>query len=209
MFRVLLCEFERDGTMQELLIATHNQGKLREFGQIFAGLPFQLRSLAELGITQDVEETGTTFAENAQLKAEAYRDMSGLLTLADDSGLEVAALNGAPGVYSARYGGLKGEAQLRYLLDQLRDVPWHARLARFVCVIALAHPDGRLEFVEGTLPGVIEFEPKGSGGFGYDPLFYVLDDDKTLAELPAERKNEISHRANAARAAREILSRWQ
>jgi XTP/dITP diphosphohydrolase len=194
--------------MQELLIATHNQGKLREFEQIFAGLPFQLRSLAELGISEDVEETGTTFAENAQLKAEAYRAMSGLLTLADDSGLEVAALHGAPGVYSARYGGLKGEAQLRYLLDQLGDVPWHSRLARFVCVIALAHPDGRLEFAEGTLPGVIEFEPKGTGGFGYDPLFYVLDDDKTLAELPAERKNAISHRANAARAAREILARW-
>jgi XTP/dITP diphosphohydrolase len=111
-------------------------------------------------------------------------------------------------VYSARYGGMKGDAQLQYLLEQLKDVPWHARLARFVCVIALARPGEPVELVEGTLPGVIEFAPKGSGGFGYDPLFYLLDEDCTLAELPAERKNAISHRANAARAARDVLARW-
>jgi XTP/dITP diphosphohydrolase len=143
------------------------------------------------------------------LKAEGYAALSGLPALADDSGLEVAALNGAPGVRSARYGGVKGEAQLRYLLDQLKDVPWHARLARFVCVIALARPGFPTETVEGTLPGVIEFEPRGTGGFGYDPLFYLLDENCTLAELPAERKNQISHRAAAARAAREILARWE
>lgn len=195
--------------MPILLIATHNQGKLREFTQIFAGLDLELRTLADLGITAEVEETGTTFAENAQLKATAYMQLSGLVTLADDSGLEVAALNGAPGVYSARYGGVTGQAQLDYLLKQLEGVPFHARLARFVCVIALARPDGALELVEGALPGVIEFEPRGSGGFGYDPLFYVLDDNMTLAEMPPERKNAISHRAAAARAARETLARWQ
>jgi XTP/dITP diphosphohydrolase len=194
--------------MHELLIATRNPGKLREFAAIFGGLGFKLHTLDALGIPDDVEETGETFAANATLKAEAYMALSGLPTLADDSGLEVAALNGAPGVYSARYGGLKGEAQLRYLLEQLKDVPWHARLARFVCVIALARPGQQVELVEGTLPGVIELEPRGSGGFGYDPLFYLLDEDRTMAELPAERKNQISHRAIAARAAREVLERW-
>ena len=195
--------------MHELLIATRNPGKLREFAAIFDGLGLRLRTLDELGIPDEVEETGETFAANALLKAEAYMALSGLPTLADDSGLEVAALRGAPGVYSARYGGVKGEAQLRYLLEQMHDVPWHARLARFVCVIALARPGHAPELAEGTLPGVIELEPKGSGGFGYDPLFYLLDEDCTLAELPAERKNQISHRANAARAAREILARWE
>ncbi|GAB4430536.1 MAG: RdgB/HAM1 family non-canonical purine NTP pyrophosphatase [Chloroflexi bacterium OHK40] len=194
--------------MRDLLIATRNPGKLREFAAIFDGLGLRLRTLDELGIPDEIEETGTTFAANAALKAEGYMALSGLPTLADDSGLEVAALGGAPGVYSARYGGVKGEAQLRYLLDQLKDVPWHARLARFVCVIALSRPGQPTAFAEGTLPGVIELEPRGSGGFGYDPLFYVLDEDATLAELPAERKNQISHRAVAARAARAILAQW-
>jgi XTP/dITP diphosphohydrolase len=194
--------------MHELLIATRNPGKLREFAAIFDGLGLRLRTLDELGIPDEIEETGSTFAENAVLKAEGYAALSGLPALADDSGLEVAALGGAPGVYSARYGGVKGEAQLRYLLEQLKDVPWHARLARFVCVIALARPGGPTELAEGTLPGVIELEPRGTGGFGYDPLFYLLDENCTLAELPAEHKNQISHRAAAARAAREILARW-
>jgi XTP/dITP diphosphohydrolase len=194
--------------MQELLIATHNPGKLREYAEIFSGLDLSLRTLAELGIATEIEETGTTFAENARLKAEGYARLSGLPTLADDSGLEVAALDGAPGVYSARYGGVSGAAQLQYLLDQMHDVPWHERLARFVCVIALARPDGPTELVEGTLPGVIELAPRGDQGFGYDPLFYVLDEDATLAELPPERKNAISHRAAAARAARAVLAGW-
>jgi XTP/dITP diphosphohydrolase len=194
--------------MHELLIATHNPGKLREYAAIFDGLGLTLRTLDDLGISHDIEETGTTFEENARLKAEGYLALSGLPTLADDSGLEVAALNGAPGVYSARYGGVKGAAQLQYLLDQMQGVPWHQRLARFVCVIALARPGQATEYAQGTLPGVIELAPHGTGGFGYDPLFYLLDDDKTLAEVPAERKNQISHRAEAARAARAILERW-
>lgn len=194
--------------MHELLIATRNPGKLREFEAIFAGLGLKLHTIDELGISDVVEETGASFAANAILKAEGYMALSGLPTLADDSGLEVAALNGAPGIHSARYGGVQGEAQLRYLLEQLKDVPWHARLARFVCVIALARPGHPTELAEGTLPGVIEFEPRGTGGFGYDPLFYLLDENVTLAELPAERKNQISHRAIAARAARAILERW-
>lgn len=192
--------------MHELLIATHNPGKLREFAAIFDGLGLTLRTLDDLGIREDVEETGTTFEENARLKAESYLALSGLPTLADDSGLEVAALGGAPGVYSARYGGVKGASQLQYLLDQMQDIPWHQRLARFVCVIALARPGQPTQFAQGTLPGVIELAPRGSGGFGYDPLFYLLDYDQTMAELPTETKNQISHRAEAARAVREILA---
>jgi len=197
--------------MADLLIATRNAGKAREFEQIFADLDIaglRLRTLDDLGIEGEIEETGATFAENARLKAEGYMQQAGMPTLADDSGLEVAALDGAPGVHSARYGGVKGRAQLDYLLEQLSGVPFHQRLARFVCVIALARPGGETEFVEGTLPGVIEHAPRGEGGFGYDPLFYVLDADKTLAELPPEHKNAISHRAAAAREARLVLQRW-
>jgi len=196
--------------MPTLLIATTNQNKLREYDAILAGLPFELRSLRGAGIDEDVEETGATFAENARLKAEFYAARSGLLTLADDSGLEVAALGGEPGVFSHRYAGPGASDADRnaLLLEKLKDVPFHARLARFVCVIALARPGGPLELVEGVLPGVIELAPRGSNGFGYDPLFYVLDADATLAELPSERKNQISHRAQAVRAAREVLERW-
>jgi XTP/dITP diphosphohydrolase len=196
--------------MTTLLIATTNQNKLREYAAIFAGLPVQLRSLRDVGIDDDVEETGATFAENAQLKAEFYATRSGLLTLADDSGLEVAALNGEPGVFSHRYAGPDATDADRnaLLLKKLDAVPFHSRLARFVCVIALVRPDGAVELVEGILPGVIELAPRGSNGFGYDPLFYVLDENATLAELPLDRKNQISHRALAARQARGVLERW-
>jgi XTP/dITP diphosphohydrolase len=195
--------------MSDLLIATRNPGKLREFAQIFADLGMNLRSLDDLGISAEIEETGTTFTANARLKAEGYMHLSGLPALADDSGLEVAALDGAPGVYSARYGGVTGAAQLAYLLQQLEGVPVEARQARFVCVIALARPGGTTEFVEGTLSGEIAPAPRGTGGFGYDPVFYLPEAGKTLAELPPEHKNAISHRAAAARAARAVLLRWQ
>ncbi len=196
--------------MPTLLIATTNQNKLREYAAIFAGLPLELRSLRDLGIADDVEETGATFAENARLKAEFYAGRSGLPALADDSGLEVHALGGEPGVRSARYAGPGASDAERnaLLLQKLAGVPFHARLARFVCAVALARPDGAVEQVEGALPGVIELAPRGANGFGYDPLFYVLDENATLAELPADRKNQISHRALAARAARAVLDRW-
>jgi XTP/dITP diphosphohydrolase len=197
-------------TMPILLIATTNQNKLREYAEIFAGLPFELRSLRDAGIDEDVEETGATFAENARLKAEFYAARSGLPALADDSGLEVVALGGEPGVLSHRYAGPGASDADRnaLLLEKLADVPFHARLARFVCAIALARPGGPVALVEGVLPGVIELAPRGTNGFGYDPLFYVLDEDATLAELPTERKNQISHRARAAQNAREVLERW-
>ena len=196
--------------MPTLLIATTNQNKLREYAAIFASVPIELRSLRDLGIDDDVEEIGATFAENARLKAEFYGTRSGLCTLADDSGLEVHALGGAPGVFSHRYAGPDATDADRnaLLLKNLAGVPLHARLARFVCAIALAQPDGVVEHVEGLLPGVIELAPRGSNGFGYDPLFYLLDENATLAELSSERKNQISHRALAAQAARVVLERW-
>ncbi len=196
--------------MPTLLIATTNPNKLREYAAIFAGLPLELRTLRDQGIDEDVEETGATFAENARLKAAFYAARSGLPALADDSGLEVHALGGEPGVRSARYAGPGASDADRnaLLLEKLANVPFHARLARFVCAIALALPGGRVEDVEGALPGVIELAPRGANGFGYDPLFYLLDENATLAELPPDRKNQVSHRAQAARAAREVLDRW-
>lgn len=197
--------------MDTLLIATTNQHKLSEYAGIFAGLGLAIRSLSDVGITDDVEETGATFEENARLKAEYYAQKSGMVALADDSGLEIAALNGEPGIYSARYAGpgASDADRIALVLSKMAHVPYHARLARFVCAIVLVRPDGASEAVEGTLPGVIEMAPRGSNGFGYDPIFYVLDEDKTLAELSSERKNQISHRARAAEMARAVLERWQ
>jgi XTP/dITP diphosphohydrolase len=196
--------------MAELIIATRNQGKLREYQQILVGLPLALRSLNDVGIDDDVDETGATFAENALLKARAYGALAGLAVLADDSGLEVAALDGAPGVHSHRFAGPDADDAARntLLLEKLHGVPFHARLARFVCVIALRLPDGSEQTIEGSVPGVIEEQPKGTGGFGYDPLFFLLDEGMTMAELPAARKNQISHRAVAGQQARALLERW-
>lgn len=191
--------------MQQLLIATTNQHKVGEYRELLADLPFQLVGLRDVGITDDVDETGTTFTANAVLKAEAYSQRSGLITLADDSGIEIAALNGAPGIHSARYGGLTGRAQLELVLKQLADVPFHDRIARFVCVIALAVPGQPTQTVEASLPGVVEFEPKGEHGFGYDPIFYLLEHGMTMAQLPAGEKNRISHRAQAVEKARPLL----
>lgn len=192
---------------RRLLIATGNPHKVEEYRALLGDLPFELVSLRDVGITDEVEETGTTFHENARLKAEGYSRLSRLLTLADDSGLEIAALNGAPGVHSARYGGVTGRAQLDLVLSQLKGVPFHERMARFVCVIAITGLGQPVQFVEGTTPGVIDFEAKGSYGFGYDPIFYVLERGVTMAELPPEEKNRISHRAQAARKARDVLLR--
>jgi XTP/dITP diphosphohydrolase len=191
--------------MRRLLIATSNHHKFEEFKALLGNVPFELVSLADLQITDVAEETGDTFAANARLKAEFYSQRSGLLTLADDSGLEIAALNGAPGVHSARYGGVTGEAQLQLVLKQLEGRPFHERMARFVCVIAITEPGGTVQLAEGTVPGAIDFQPKGTYGFGYDPIFYLLDRGVTMAELPPHEKNRISHRARAAQQARTIL----
>ena len=192
----------------QLLIATHNRGKLIEYKEIFADLAFDLVTLDDVGIRDDVEENGATFAENARLKAVEYAQRSGLLTLADDSGLEVDALGGEPGVYSKRYAGEGKSDADRYwfLLDKLKDVPQGKRTARFRCVIVIASPDGKLWQTDGTCEGEIAFEPRGAHGFGYDPIFQVTERGMRMAELPTEEKKKISHRAKAAEKAREILS---
>lgn len=193
--------------MKRLLIATNNPGKLAEYRELLAQLPVELTSPAAEGIDLEVEETGSSFEENAVLKARAFAGVSGLPVLADDSGLEVMALDGEPGIHSSRYAGLGATDADRYrkLLAKLEGVPWERRQARFRCVIALATPEGALHTVEGRLIGRIAFEPRGEHGFGYDPVFYLPEYEKTLAELPPEVKNRISHRADAARKAIPVL----
>ena len=187
----------------KLLIATHNAGKLRELAEILGGIPYRLVSLSDVGIETDVDETGLTFEENATLKAESYRDLSGLPTLADDSGLEVDALGGEPGVRSARYAGedATDADRVALLLRNLADTPADARTARFRCVIAFAAPGQRTRLFDGACEGLIADEPRGDNGFGYDPVFLVRDEGATMAELSSERKNAVSHRAIAARKA--------
>jgi XTP/dITP diphosphohydrolase len=191
----------------KLLIATNNAGKLREYTALLGDLPVQLTTPQQEGIELEVEENGATFAENALLKARAYCAASRLPTLADDSGLEVEALGGAPGVYSARYAGNNATDRQRYekLLAELREIPPAERTARFRCVIALVLPDGTEEITEGECEGVIIDTPRGEHGFGYDPVFYMPALGKTMAELPPELKNRVSHRARALMRMKPIL----
>lgn len=164
-------------------------------------------TLTDLGIDMEIEEVGTTFEENALLKARGYAAITGLLTLADDSGLEVDALDGTPGIHSARYAGPEASDEELYtlLLHNLRGVPDAERSARFRCAIALVWPEGREETVEGVCEGRILREPHGTRGFGYDPVFYVPSEGKTMAQLPMEIKNRISHRGHAAMKAKKLL----
>ena len=194
---------------QKLLLATNNPGKVREYHRLLRGIPYEMVTPAELGITTEVDESGGSFEENARLKAEALAAASGLLSLADDSGLEVEALGGEPGVRSARYAGegASDAARISYLLEKLKGVPEGKRTARFRCVIAVAAPDGRVKVCSGECRGVIAAVPRGSNGFGYDPVFYLPELDRTMAELSPEEKNRISHRARAAQQARELLER--
>ena len=196
--------------MRELLLATTNYHKLEEYRAIFSGLPFHFLSLHDIHLDPDVEETGTTFAENAELKALAYARASGMLTLADDSGLEIDALGGAPGIYSARFAGKETsyEERFRLLLEQLKGLTRERRTARFRCAIALAEPSGYHQTVEGTLEGLIADTPRGQYGFGYDPIFFIPELGKTSAELTPEQKNRISHRGRAAQLAAALLKNW-
>ncbi len=181
---------------------------MREYREILAGLLFTPTSLAEQGVATEVPEEGDTFLANAVAKARAYADMTGLLALADDSGLEVDALRGAPGVRSARFAGEGASDAERnaYLLRLLEGVPPDRRTARFVCVIAIAEPEGELQTVRGTVEGMIAPAPRGGGGFGYDPLFYLPWLGRTMAELSPAEKNRLSHRARAGAAARSVLA---
>ena len=188
---------------RRLLVATHNEGKVREYADILGDLGIEWLTLDAAGVSNDVAETEDTFYGNAVLKATAYAQQTGLLTLADDSGLEVDALDGRPGVLSARYGGPGLSAVDRYqrLLGELRDVPAERRTARFHCVTALAAPDGALlATADGVCEGVIALGPSGDGGFGYDPVFFLPQYGQTMAQLDAGEKNRISHRGRAAAA---------
>ncbi|HST53888.1 MAG TPA: RdgB/HAM1 family non-canonical purine NTP pyrophosphatase [Pyrinomonadaceae bacterium] len=184
----------------ELLVATHNAGKVRELSRRLADVPLRLRLLSEFPSITEAEETGSTFAENATLKALHYSTLGGLLSLADDSGLAVDALGGAPGVYSARYAGPHATyaERMAKLLDEIAATGDPKRRARFVCVIAVADPfAGFLETFDGCCEGRIAREPRGAGGFGYDPVFIPEGHTQTFGELPDEIKQTISHRARA------------
>lgn len=193
--------------MQTVIIATGNQGKLKEFKELMADLPVEVKSLGDFPQIGDIAETGATFAENAYLKAKAVYDATGCLTIADDSGLEVDALDGAPGIYSARYAGEEknDDANNAKLLQALADVPDEARGAQFHCATCAISADGRRFDAEGIVRGQILRTPRGENGFGYDPLFYVPAFDRTTAELSMDEKNAISHRGKAVRKIVEIL----
>jgi XTP/dITP diphosphohydrolase len=195
--------------MPKLLLATNNEGKVREYKSMLRDLPCALVSLAELGIKTEVDEIGGSLEENARLKATAFARESQLLTLADDSGLEVDALGGEPGRLSARYAGegASDRDRVNYLLSRLKDVPEEKRSARFRCVIAIAQPDGKVELCSGECLGFITTAPRGNFGFGYDPIFYLPGLGKTMAELTLEEKNRVSHRGRAAREASKLLRR--
>ena len=187
----------------KLVLATQNPKKLKEMNEILSHLGVEIVSEAELGVRIEVEETGETFTDNARLKATAVMQATGLPAVADDSGLMVDALNGEPGVYSARYGGpdcISDSDRIDYLLKKLENVPEGKRTAKFVSVITLVTPDGREIVARGECPGHILFERHGNGGFGYDPVFFAEDAGCTFAELAPEQKNQVSHRARALRA---------
>jgi XTP/dITP diphosphohydrolase len=198
----------------KILVATRNPGKLREYAALLTGSspddePVEWVSLSDLAIKTEVNETGATLEENARLKAVTYAQESGLLTLADDSGLEVDALGGAPGVHSARFGrpGLNDAGRYQLLLEKLDGVPDAERSARFRCVVAICTPQGGTYTAQGVCEGRITHSPRGEHGFGYDPVFWVEGRGATMAELPPEVKNQISHRAQALKAIKPLLAK--
>jgi len=191
----------------KLVLATNNKGKVKELKEMLADLPVEVLSLEAYPELAEIEENGATFEENALIKARAVAGFTGLTAMADDSGLEVDYLSGAPGIYSARFAGepKSDEANNAKLLKELIGVPAEQRTARFRCVIAVVCPDGREFTAHGTCEGTIGFQPSGQGGFGYDPLFYVPEFGKTFAELELVTKNRISHRGRALKEAIKIL----
>ena len=195
--------------MNKLLIATNNQGKVLELQELLTGSGIEFVTPAQINLQLEVEEDGFNYQENAGKKAVAFAQASGMIALADDSGLEVEALNGAPGLYSARYSpkpGAKDKDRRDFLLENLKDKPrpWKAH---FHATIAVARPNGEIEFAEGNCFGEIIPEERGTGGFGYDPIFLMPELGKTMAELEMEEKNKLSHRARAVIAAMPILKR--
>ena len=193
--------------MPKLLLATSNPGKIREYRFLLDGPGYKITTLAEEGIAKVVTESGNDYEQNARLKAITYAKLSQLTALADDSGLEVDALNGEPGVKSARFAGeaATDADRVSFLLAKLNGVPWERRTACFKCVIAIATPEGQSKVCYGECHGIIALEAKGENGFGYDPIFFLPEIGKTMAELPSKMKNQISHRARASQKARQVL----
>lgn len=191
----------------KIVIATGNIGKMKEIKSIFNNSECEVVSMKEEGIQVDVEENGATFEENALIKARAISKLCGCVVLADDSGLEVDYLNKEPGIYSARYMGEETSYAIKNasIIDRLENVEFEKRTARFVCAVAAVYPDGRELVVRETMEGYIGYEEKGVNGFGYDPIFYLKEFDKTSAELSMEEKNEISHRGKAFRAMKVMM----
>lgn len=193
--------------MKRIIFATSNEGKMKEIRLIMADSGYEVVSLKEAKIAADIEENGTTFEENAVIKASAIAKLTGELAMADDSGLEVDYMDKAPGIYSARFLGEDTGYDIKnnYILDKLKDVPLEQRSARFVCAIALADAEGNVMTKRATIEGYIGYEIKGENGFGYDPIFMVPEYNKTTAELSIDEKNKISHRAKALKAMKEEL----
>jgi XTP/dITP diphosphohydrolase len=194
--------------MPKLLLASSNPGKIREYRLLLGDLGYQIVTLSEQGINKVITESGNTYEQNAEMKATPYAKLSQLITLADDSGLEVDALHGKPGIHSARFAGKNATDvdRVTKLLAMMSGIPWDRRTAHFKCVIAIAMPEGKVTLCQGKRHGIIAFEAKGENGFGYDPIFYLPELAKTMAELPLELKNQLSHRGQAAQKARNILN---
>lgn len=195
---------------EPIVLATTNRGKLKEMTQALAGLPVELLSLEDIGASADVEENGRSFGENARLKSLAYSMESDGLTLAEDSGLEVEHLNGAPGIFSARFSAPypTDEKNIRKVLMLMKNVPWDKRLARFICCLTLAKKGQVIEETQGRVQGRIALAPAGDRGFGYDPIFYYYPLRRTFGQLPPEMKNKVSHRGRALRKMRAFLSTY-
>lgn len=195
---------------EKIIFATGNEGKMKEIRMILADLGMEVLSLKEAGIHADIIEDGTTFEENAIIKAKEIAKLTNQIVLADDSGLEVDYLNKEPGIYSARYMGEDTSYRIKNksLVDRLENVPDEKRTARFVCAIAAAFPDGTILTTRGTIEGRIGYEEQGENGFGYDPIFYIPEYDCTCAQLPSELKNEVSHRGRALREMKKELKRY-
>lgn len=193
--------------MKRIIFATGNENKMKEVRMILKELPYEILSMKEAGISADIIEDGTTFEENAEIKAKAIMNITGDIVMADDSGLEVDFLDGAPGIYSARFLGEDTSYHIKnqYIIDKLEKAVGKERSARFVCAIACAFPDGHIETVRGTIEGEIGYEERGKNGFGYDPIFYVPSYGCTTAEMNPEQKNEISHRGRALQMMKERL----
>lgn len=191
----------------KIVIATGNAGKMKEIKSIFNNSDYEVVSMKEEGIVADVDENGSTFEENALIKAREIAKLSGHIVLADDSGLEVDYLNKEPGIYSARYMGEDTPYSVKNasLIARLDGVEFEKRTARFVCAVAAVYPDGKELVVRETMEGYIGYEEKGANGFGYDPIFYLKEFDKTSAEISLEKKNEISHRGKAFRAIKALM----